>query len=314
MDMEYKQISVTGPLNDAFNRMKLILFSDFNIGKWFVLGFCAFLSELCGSGAGSIGGVNNIFNYKGFDSVLIPNVIDFISNHLMIIVIVFIFVVFIALSVWALLLWLSSRGKFMFLDGVVLNKAAVSEPWHRFRSLGNSLFQFRLYLVLAWSAVMLIIFLLCFLIVWPDISMKTFGVKSIIVSAIGIPIFLLLNLIFILINQAVGDFIIPVMYTRNLRAGKAIEIFRKEVLPDHTGTFLLFYLMKFLISILIGIGIMIAGCITCCLMFCITSLPYIASVLLLPVSTFFRCYSVFFLEQFGEKWSFFKNPPQAIPD
>jgi len=35
---------------------------------------------------------------------------------------------------------LRSRGKFMFLDNVVHDRAEVSQPWQDFRRLGNSLF------------------------------------------------------------------------------------------------------------------------------------------------------------------------------
>ena len=41
-------------------------------------------------------------------------------------------------------IWLNSRGKFMFLYCVALNRAEVAEPWNRFGTQANSLFWFRL--------------------------------------------------------------------------------------------------------------------------------------------------------------------------
>jgi hypothetical protein len=43
-----------------------------------------------------------------------------------------------------LFLWLSSRGKFMFLNYVVHKQAEIAEPWHEFRKEGDSLFVWRL--------------------------------------------------------------------------------------------------------------------------------------------------------------------------
>ena len=37
-------ISVSAPIGNAVNRTVLILFKPFNLGKWFVLGFCAWLA------------------------------------------------------------------------------------------------------------------------------------------------------------------------------------------------------------------------------------------------------------------------------
>src|SRR5207244_12995791 len=59
---------------------------------------------------------------------------------------IFVGVLIIALTL--LLMWLNSRGKFMFLYCVALNRAEVVEPWKRFADLANSLFWFRLVLAL----------------------------------------------------------------------------------------------------------------------------------------------------------------------
>ncbi len=49
-------ISVTAPVGQAFDRMKRMLFQPFDIGKWFVIGFCAWLATLGDSGGS--------FNFK----------------------------------------------------------------------------------------------------------------------------------------------------------------------------------------------------------------------------------------------------------
>jgi hypothetical protein len=71
--------------------------------------------------------------------------------------------------------------------------------------------------------------------------------------------------------------------------------FRSQVLPGHVGAFVLFLLLQ----IVFGIGFVIAsgmlGCLTCC----IGMLPYLSSVLTLPLALFMRCYPIYFLQQFG---------------
>ena len=37
------RISVIDPISPAIERTKLVLFQPFDLGKWFKLGFCAFL-------------------------------------------------------------------------------------------------------------------------------------------------------------------------------------------------------------------------------------------------------------------------------
>jgi len=46
----------------------------------------------------------------------------------------------------------------------------------------------------------------------------------------------------------------------------------------------------------------------CCLTCCVALLPYVSSVVFLPVHVFFRSYSLCFLEQFGEEWRIIQEP------
>ena len=49
-------VSVMEPIGHAINKTKHILFDPFNLEKWFVIGFCAWLAGLAGGGGG--------FNFK----------------------------------------------------------------------------------------------------------------------------------------------------------------------------------------------------------------------------------------------------------
>ena len=52
---QLNRVSVIDPVTPAIDRVKLILFRPFDLGKWFVIGFCAWLAYL-GTGGGGGGG------------------------------------------------------------------------------------------------------------------------------------------------------------------------------------------------------------------------------------------------------------------
>ena len=44
----------------------------------------------------------------------------------------------------SVLMWIGSRGRFIFTDCIVRNRGAIAEPWREFRREGNSFFLFSL--------------------------------------------------------------------------------------------------------------------------------------------------------------------------
>ena len=69
----------------------------------------------------------------------------------------------------------------------------------------------------------------------------------------------------------------------------------------NVGTFVLYFLFKFVLFIGAAILAVIVTCLTCC----IAVIPYLGTVILLPIFVFFRCYSLYFMQQFGPPWIFF---------
>src|SRR5882672_914946 len=53
-----REISVTAPVSLALERVKQVLFRPFDLGKWFVIGFCAWLALLGEQGGGGAGNYN----------------------------------------------------------------------------------------------------------------------------------------------------------------------------------------------------------------------------------------------------------------
>lgn len=296
-------ISIKEPIQPAIAHTRRILFEPFSAKKWFVLGFSAFLAEL--GGGGSYRFTGNPFDHssrgRGPDFSLVT---AWITEHLVLVIALGVLLFLFLLAFSVLLLWLSSRGQFMFLDGVARNRAEIVEPWSRFQQLGDHLFRFRLMLMLAALALFIVCGGLGGLIALPDIHARVFGAAAItgLVAAGGL---LLLGAIAIaIIGFLLHDFVVPIMYQRNLSTSAAWAMLRQDILPGNRWRFVGFYLMTFLLWIPAAILILLGCCLTCCM----ALVPYLSSVVFLPIFVFFRCYTLGFLAQFGEEWQIILAP------
>lgn len=195
-------ISVTDPISSAWNHAKLVCFKPFDMGKWFAMGFCAWLAQLgqggfnfnfpgssSGSGDRGSSGRSSDPSTDDFKQEIQP-IIDWILANLPLVIGLAAVALLAIIALTVLMMWLSSRGQFMLLDGVVHNRGSVTEPWKRFRWLGNSLFGFKLWFALATLAglgVIVAAAVLPALAVRPDSGT---GTALIVGFSIGIPLLL----------------------------------------------------------------------------------------------------------------------------
>jgi hypothetical protein len=300
-------ISITDPIQPAIAHTKRILFEPFRAKKWFVLGFSVFLAQLGGGGSYN-------FNGNPFDQVTRGRGPDFspvttwITEHLALVIALGVLLCLIILALSILFLWLSSRGRFMFLDGVARDRAEIVEPWTRFRQLGDQLFRFRLMLMLAALALFIVCSGLGALIALPDIQARAFRASAItgLVAAGGL--FLLGAIALTIIGALLRDFVVPIMYRWNLDTAAAWARLRQDLLPGNGWRFVGFYLMTCLLWIPAMILILLGCCLTCC----VALVPYLSSVAFLPIFVFFRCYSLGFLAQFSEEWQIIQVPAPPV--
>ena len=302
-------ISVTAPISRALERTQTILLRPFSLEKWFVMGFCAFLAGLARVGVPDL---EVLFRKqlpppfapgRGLPPELAQQMADFAALMAQLVPGATVAI----LILWPLFKWFGSRGDFMLLDDVVHDRAAVTAPWKAFKRPGDSLFVVRLLLGLVFLgiAVVMVAFSLAF--VWRHGA----GVAPAFAAVRGL-IGLVVIAGYLLVESVLGDFIVPVMYRRGVSAKAAIGVLWKELLPGRDGKFILFYLMKLGLWILIVLALAVPMVVTCCCC-CLGLIPYISTVLFLPLFVFFRCYSLYFLEQFGPEWQFFDVEPQAAP-
>ncbi|MEZ6069091.1 MAG: hypothetical protein R3C10_02230 [Pirellulales bacterium] len=291
-------ISVFEPISPAISRTRWMLFSPFDLNKWLVLGFCAFLAGL---GEGGGGKFNFRTSWPGHD---VEPAVDWVREHIGVIVAVAIGVYLLGFLIYLVMVWLGSRGKFMFIEGVVRNRGAVAEPWREFRPQGNSLFRFRLCIALIAFALVALLLTACGLLAWHDVQRKEFGASA-IAAIVGffvgaLPIWLVMWVV----HLFAADFIVPVMYLRRTTVTEAWRIFYRELLQGRGGTFALYFVARAVISlIVIGLATMVV-CMTCCC----AAIPYVGSVILLPLTVFVRSYSLFYIEQFGPAWRILSAP------
>jgi len=100
MNAQQLNVSVIDPISPAIERVKLILFKPFDMGKWFVIGFCAWLAYL-----GKGGGLN--FRWRGEPDESFHKAKEFVLDNLHWIIPVAVIAVIMGIILWLVLTWLS---------------------------------------------------------------------------------------------------------------------------------------------------------------------------------------------------------------
>jgi hypothetical protein len=302
-------LSLVDPFNAAVERASRVCFRPFDMGKWFTIGFCAFLAGLA---EGGVSAPNFNFNLRGGGGggpgggggTDPRQAIDWLEAHLALILVVGLIVLVAVIALGALFTWLGSRGEFLFIDNVARNRGAVVAPWREYRNEGNSVFWFRFLFGLAVLAAFIIVIGGGGVIALADIQARRFGPAAGTGLAVGLGGFLVVALVSGVINLFLTDFVVPIAYLRRLGVMAAWREFRVSMLAGHAGTFVLYVLFKIVIAI--GVGL-VAALLTCCTL-CIAAIPYVGThVLLLPLHVFQRSYSLHFIEQFGPQWQVFSR-------
>jgi hypothetical protein len=298
-----REIEIFKPFGEAFEVTKKILFQPFDLKKWFVIGFAAWLANL-----GSGGSFNYQFNRR--DEVQKVNeAISQIPHPILVFgVSLLIFFVLVLIVLFA---WLRARGGFMFIDCIVKNRCAIAEPWREFQKEGNSYFFFSL--AVAFVFIIFVALLSLPLIIlaikghyYLSLHRDHVGVYVLLVIAVWVFVILLVVIAWALL----ASFMMPVMYRRRCRA---YEAFRAVVslIASHPGEIVLYCLFLIVLALATGLISCFAICATCCL----AALPYIGTVILLPVFILLRSFSLIFLRQFGPEYDVWSTlmPSEFLP-
>jgi len=297
------KIEILAPFGAAFEWMKAMLFRPFDLGRWLTIAFAAFI-------AGSWGGGANFqwnqwsrrdWNYRFHRSSDLSD--GTIPGWLIALIVIGVLLAIVLLFVW---MWVTARGRFVFTDCVVRNRAAISEPWREYRREGNSYFLFS---IVVGFGIGFLAALLILLIVVPlgllshNQDATKFGLALISLISFGF-IFVILVVSF----SVISHFMVPVMYRRRCSAREAFFDVTKLILHN-PGPFILFILF----GIALAIGVAVIGTVVMCATCCIGGLPYISTVLLLPAIVWLAAYRLLFLRQFGDPYDVWATVALSAP-
>jgi hypothetical protein len=316
MDYHPPSVSVTAPVELAMERTRQILFRPFDFSKWIAIGFCAWLAYL------GQGGFNYNRNYHRttsshgtFNSSSFAPVRAYWQNNQTWIVPLAIGVFIVVLALVVLMVWLQSRGSFMLLHCVAHNRGEVAIPWTKFAREAHSLWLFKL----ALAAIGLILFL-------PIFGCGIWIFSNMFVGGHGfdpakVPLLIGLGLAWLCVGVPLGvisvftrHFVVPIMY---LNGGTCMDGWRVliPVLEANPGRFVLYLLFQIVIGIVIVFLIIAFAICTCCIGGLLLVIPFVGSVVRLPITVFSRSYSLYYLAQYRPEFDVFRleEPPGTGP-
>ena len=301
-------IDIIEPVSQAIQTVRRILFSPFNLVKWCGMGFTALLgvdliSSTSCSGPPGGGGPGNSLENDPENGSRIADLIAKAEAHWVLIALVGGAILAIWISVMLLILWINSRGRFMFIDNVVRDAGEIREPWRRLRPLGNSLFRFMLALFVTGCVCLLALILVSVLVAIPDIQRNSFGINAVGAIALGSLGLILLLLAWGVIATMTEDFVAPIMYATNTGALQAWQEYLTLLKPNKGG-FALYVLFRWVLGLGIGMLELLMCAVTCC----VVLLPFVGTVLRLPLLVFMRAYPLHILEQFGDRYRLLPAP------
>ena len=298
------------PLSRAWNRMKIALFRPFDIHKWFVVGFNAFLAGLMdatsGSGGGR-GGKNGSFGeFIHFPRTAWAWLMDNPGWAIAILVLAAV-----AIVIGVVLTWASSRGMFMFLDSVVHDRVEIARPWREYQKEGNSLFVWRLlfgFVCITLFAGLAAWFFIGGAALYDAGYSRTFPIALIVsVGLLALVILLVCGYITLFLK----DFVAALMYKNRIPAGEAWKIFM-GLFRKYAFHFLGYGILLFLLMLVFVFVVIVAGLITCCIGWLLLVIPYIGTVVTLPFWYTLRAFSLEFLAQFGPEYNVFPLPAAPV--
>lgn len=323
-------IKCFGAFKRAFRRMAAILFSPFSLSKWIILGFCAWLTIVFNSQGGGIGGG---FYFKFSDTSNLPYVVSRVGHFLKDVFLGDVFFVggicnyfkieqsvfwffvfgtavsvFIMLVVNLILVWVSCRFKFIFIDNIANNSTEIKKPWKKFKKCGNSAFRWLFEFILISVVFMLLMFTITVLEFFPVIeellradTVKLWDIFG-IVSALNLAVFVVGMVILFFAYYFFNEFVLPIMYKKDLDAKNAYREFLK-LFTANPLTFIKFWLLQILANIACGLAVVLFIIITCGIVVFPMLVPYLGALVILPILVFHRAQSMELLAAFGKEYS-----------
>jgi len=285
---------------EAFSGMVARLFKPFDLTRWCSIGFCAWLAYL---------GTQAMYNYNAGDkktvaAKAVKQEIDVALDKLMslphhsseALAVGTALVLGLAFALW--MCALRSRGDFMFVHRWYKPDDSIRLCWQMSRASGHELFVWRFYFFLISSLLFALDFFFAFAkVVQPYMAAgKHWNAAFVEPAVLCVTIAVLLSVGVEVVSHLTKAFAVPLMYWHGVTASRAwLVVF---ALCNQFPFAVLGYLLCGLAcGVLAVCGVVAAVLMTCCIGIVPLSVPYLGSVMLLPIFLFFRGYSVSFLTQ-----------------
>jgi len=176
-------------------------------------------------------------------------------------------------------------------------------PWHEFRREGNSLF---LYSLLVGFAVLLALALVGLPIWLPLLAGQDLpsGPGFVLMMIALVSVVVALSVVLALITTLM----VPIMYRRRCGAFAAFRA-ALAMTADEPAAVILYLLFVVALWIAGALLACVVTCVTCCL----AAVPYLGTVILLPIDVFFASYLLLFMRQFGPDFDVWANIVTPAP-
>jgi hypothetical protein len=289
------EVSVLSAAENAIEETRARLF-PIRAERWLALAFIAYL-EQCGRGGGCnnfpsppSGGGNGEGETGGSGA---EQALSFMGEHVLLVAALAAIVLTLVIALTAVVLWVNSRGTFLYLDNVATGRSDVGRPWREHAERAGSYFAWTFGLALA-SIVIVMASLVP--LGWSVFVLAKRGAAAapIVVLAAAVLFLLLYVAGANLLAFALRHFVAPLQWYRDLSCGAALRLFAGLAVA-HPLTLLGFLLLKVVYSIVLAVVGVTVGCMTCCIGF----LPVVHQALLQPLFYFERRWSLEILAQMG---------------
>ena len=334
---EVTVIDFSRAFETAWQRMTIILFQPFDLAKWGLIGFSAFLAMLAEGGVS----FNNPLPYGNQNTTAshtyttLPQALhafkqfrtwlDALPNDPWLTVFVCLAIAFVVVSL--VLNWVGCRGEFIFLDNIVRNRAALAWPWWHYARAGNIWFllHFGLFLL---SMLFFVTTSGVFLYInwaWIDAERNPNPgeIGALVLSTL---VFFILGVIGTVIKFLIRTLVLPLYFKQTMSLGSALLAVMHLVFTRPVSIFV-YVLLSFVLAVLsIAISCLVfitAFCATFSIICCVACFPFLGAMLMqmvlcqliLPLLVFKRCFQLGCLEQFGPEYDVFSVdlPPPGTP-
>jgi hypothetical protein len=268
----------------------------FRFERWLVLGFVAFLDQ-CGRSGGSSFGVPGPggFGEAGGAARDVERGVAWLAAHVVLVSLIAGVLLAFTVALIALVLWVNSRGVFMYVDNVKSGRADVARPWREHAAHASSYFAWSFGLSMATlTAVLLLVASMAAVAV-----LMVRGRPPTVVLGVAIVVALALVLLAVVLASALAtvalrDFVAPLQLATGRPCGESIRLFA-ALLRAHPGVFVVYLLLKLVVVFAVGVAAMVVGCSTCCCGF----LPVVAQTVLQPAHYFERAWPLYLLRPLG---------------